>query len=541
MLSSRFMATRLCMLISGCVFTPLLFAAAPYVDSPALDGEASVLLEVAVPGADNVGAAAVRAWRDWLIAQGFAVDRCGHNPKAGTLIVDISNRDQRQKLLDTGFRIINELGSPHQEGILTQSQYFDPTEIASMLAQVEIDHPGIARRFSIGTTTQGRDIWAIEISNHPDTNEDEPAIQFNGQHHAREVVTSHVVMDIVESLTNGYGSDSQITEWVNNYTTICVPMVNPDGVQHVFNGTSLWRKNRMTYSCIGVDLNRNYPYLWGPGCGSSSTCTMDTYRGPAAASELETLAMIGLQDQYHFVMATSYHSSGQFIDYPYACSNGSPSGQMPEHAVIHEMMHGVSDGIFAMDGTRYDVYSPVPFGGVNGDDTSWYYAHRGVYAFIIEVGLSFEPDFSLVAGIVNQNRGGWRYMYQRLGQARIDVHVRDACTKEPLEAVVTLKDYVYDTGETPRVTPMPYGRWTYVVPANGTYTVRASMSGYLTQDVPAVVSNAPAALEILLEPVDPPPGGCTSGDVPAASTYGMIALALAVLCAGTIIRGRLAP
>lgn len=499
------------------------------------------LIEVLLPGADGQGPEdldAVIDWRNWLMERGFILDRCGQNPRAGVLQVGIRGADQRRLLLESGFKLIEV---PHRDetgGVATQPQYFDPTEIATMLAQIHADHPDITRVFSIGTTFQGRSIWAIEISNQPDSIEDEPAIQFNAAHHAREVATPHVVMDIIEALTNGYGVDSQITQWVDDYTTVCVPMVNPDGVQHVFNGTSTWRRNRRTYpTCTGVDLNRNYPYLWGPGCGSSGSCN-DLYRGPSAESELETQAMIGLQDQYHFVMAASYHSFGQFIDYPYACSNGSPSGQMPEHAVIHEMMHGVSDAIFAVDGTRYDVYSPVPFGGVNGDDTSWYYAHRGVYAFIIEVGTSFEPLFSQVAGIVNQNRGGWRYMYERLGQARLDVHVRDACTGEPIDAEVTLKDYVFDTGELPRITSLPYGRWTYLVPANGSYTVRATKSGYHPFELPAEVLNSPVALDLELEPQNPPPGGCATASIPASSTYGLVTMGLAVLIAGACLTRR---
>jgi hypothetical protein len=284
-----------------------------------------------------------------------------------------------------------------------------------------------------------------------------------------------------------------------------------------------------------VDLNRNYPYLWGPGCGSSSSCN-DIYRGPSSASELETQAMIALADDFHFVMATSYHSFGQFIDYPYACSNGSPAGQMPEHAVIHQMMHGISDGIFAVDGTRYDVYSPVPFGGVNGDDTSWCYAHRGTYAMIIEVGTSFEPPFAQVPGIVNQNRGGWRYLYERLGGPRIDVHATDSCSGEPLKAEVTLTDYTYDTGETPRVTLAPFGRWTYLVMPNESYTVRASKAGYVTQDVIVNVATAPVPIAIALDPVTPPPpGGCATAPIPAASTWALTALALSLAIAGTLI------
>ncbi|MFQ5489125.1 MAG: M14 family zinc carboxypeptidase [Phycisphaerae bacterium] len=454
-----------------------------------------------------------RQWRDWLAGHGIEVSRCGFDPLRGAVTVDIASADEVKVLEKAGFAFVSPPSPSGPADLLrTQSQYFDPLEIEAMLLQVVTDHPTIATVFSVASTFEGRNLLALEISDQPGVAEDEPSIQFNAQHHAREVATSNVAMDIVEQLTNGYGTDPIITQWVDTYKTVVVPMVNPDGVQYVFDVDSFWRKNRQVYACVGVDQNRNYPYLWGPGCGSSGVCTSSTYRGPSSASELETQGMLALWDQYHFTMATSYHSSGRFIDYPYACSDGSPSQQMPEHAVIDEMMRGVADGIFAVDGVTYSVFSPVALGGVNGDDTSWYYAHRGTYPFIIEVGTSFEPPFSQVAGIVNRNRGGWRYMYERLGQARIDVHVTDACTGQPLEAKVTLTDFAYDTGELPRSTFLPFGRWTYVVVANTTYTVRASAAGFVTQDVPVFVANAPAALTMALERTVPPTFGDSNCD-----------------------------
>ncbi|HRX85450.1 MAG TPA: M14 family zinc carboxypeptidase [Phycisphaerae bacterium] len=446
----------------------------------------------------------LRAARDRLVALGFDVDRCGFDLHAGTLGVDVISDHDRAALLAAGFTVSAEESlAPVAR---TQTQYYDPDEIAAILQQAAIDHPAITHVFSIGTTYEGRPIWAIEISDNPGVPEDEPAILFNAQHHAREVATSHVGIDVVEQLTNNYGSDAHVTDWVNDYKTVVVPMVNPDGVAYVFANHSSWRKNRQLHSCYGVDLNRNYPYLWGPGCGSSGTCSSDLYRGPSVASEFETQAMIALADTYHFVMATSYHSYGRFIDYPYACATGAPSTLMPEHPVIDEMMNGMADAIDAVDSTpRYDVNSPVPAGGVNGDDTSWYYAYRGTYSFIVEVGTSFEPNFSLVAGIVSRNRAGWQYLYQRLGAARIDVHVADACSGAPLAAEVTLTNYAFDTGELPRYTFLPYGRWTFMVPPNGTYTVRISKPGYVTQDVPVSVSTLPAGIQVALEQTSPPP------------------------------------
>ncbi|MCH7994941.1 MAG: hypothetical protein IIB57_10940, partial [Planctomycetes bacterium] len=228
------------------------------------------LVEMSIPRPDDgrmLTAEESREWFVWLAEQGFAVDRCGYDPTSGSFFLDIDSDERLRPLLDAGFQVIRRLdATPLEDAERTQSQYFDPDEIAAMLAQVAADHPAITTLLSVGTTAEGRTIWGIEISNNPGLDEDEPAIQFNAQHHAREVATSQVLMDVVETLTDGYGVDASITSWVDDYKTICVPMVNPDGVQFVFDGTSLWRKNRQLYppSCTGVDLNRNYPYRWGP-------------------------------------------------------------------------------------------------------------------------------------------------------------------------------------------------------------------------------------------------------------------------------------
>jgi len=514
------------------------------VTAESTEAPAPTTVEVALPGSVSgrpISPAVARGWAEWLTINGFAFDRCGFAPAEGTLVVELSDQAQLDQLTRQGFTVVRTLRQGAADrAVLTDPQYFDPDEIDAMLDQAVADHPLIARKFTIGSTFEDRPIYAIEISNQPAAPEDEPAIQFNGQHHAREVATSHIVMNVIETLTDGYGFDPDVTAWVDNYTTVCIPLVNPDGVQHVFDVDVLWRKNRRDYGgvCVGVDLNRNYPYRWGPdACGFTSGCSGDTYKGPSAASELETQALIALAAEYRFVMATSYHSYGRFIDYPYACSNGSAAGIMPEHLVIHEMMNGAADAIDAVDGVpRYAVFSPASAGPLSGDDTSWYYAHLGTYSFIIEVGTSFEPPFGEVAGIVDRNRGGWEYLYQRLGQARIDVHVTHACSGEPLEAEVTLTDFSFDTGELPRRTFLPFGRWTFVVAPNQSYTLRVSEPGYQTQDVPVNVGNAPTPVNVALLPAE----GCDGVPVPAPNEPGLILSSLFTLAAGIAVLKRVA-
>ena len=460
-------------------------------------------LELALPAAGQQHSAAERrAWFGWLTDHGMHAGRCGYDADTGSAVVDVPDARALAELVEAGFVVLRSFDDAPLEPGRTQSQYYDPGEIQTLLTQAAGNYPSITRLFVVGTSWEGRDIYGLEISDNPGTDEDEPSVLFNSQHHAREVATPHVAMDVVDTLTAGYGVDAQVTAWVNDYKTVVVPVVNPDGTQHVFDVDSLWRKNRQTYggSCTGVDLNRNYSYLWGPaGCGSGASCSQETYRGPSASSELESSAMAALSDQWHFTTAISWHAYGQFIDYPYACSNGAANEIMPEHDVIHEMMHGMADAIDAVDSTpRFDVYSPASGGPISGDDTSWYYAYHGTYAMLVEVGQSFEPNFADVPAIVSRNRAGWQYLYSRLDGARLDVHTTDSGTGLPMEATVTLTDYVFDTGELARNTFLPFGRWTYMLPANAAYTVQASAAGYATQQQSVAVGAVPAEISIAL-------------------------------------------
>lgn len=499
--------------------------------SRAEDGEFPKTVRVGLPADPQTAAlpdiVALRNWREWLAHQDFLLDRCGVDLVGRSFVLELADATQLALIESVGFQVspFDPLDDPAADpadaalrGGGPDPQYFDPDDIVAILNQTAEQHPDITRVIVVGTTVEGRNILGIEISDNPGMDEDEPAILLNGLHHSREVATPHIVVDAIQHLTNGYeAADPQIVAWVRNYKTICVPMVNVDGSVRVFSGDLNHRKNMQPVCTTGtnnpgVDLNRNYPYSWGAnsggnvacerGTGSSGSTCSDSYRGQSASSESETQAMIALADAFRFTIAVSYHSYGRFIDYPYACNDGVPDNRMPEHAVIDSMMRGMAAAIQPVNGVTYAVNSPVAAGPVNGDDTSWYYAHRGTYPFIVEVGTSFIPAFSTVSGLVNENRAGWRYLFDRLGQARIDLHVRDGCT--PIEAEVTLLNYVYDTNELPRYTHLPFGRWSYVVSPNANYTIRVSKPGYVTQDVPIGVENSPVQVVVQLEPLSAP-------------------------------------
>jgi murein tripeptide amidase MpaA len=94
------------------------------------------------------------------------------------------------------------------------------------------------------------------------------------------------------------------------------PLVNPDGVRHDQKTDALWRKNRNPASAIpgdalsiGVDINRNYDFLWDfrlrfdPAVTAATNLASDnprdeTFHGTAAFSEPETRNVAWVFDQF---------------------------------------------------------------------------------------------------------------------------------------------------------------------------------------------------------------------------------------------------
>ena len=93
---------------------------------------------------------------------------------------------------------------------------------------------------------------------------------------------------IADRLVRGDGVDPEITDVLDRARVVVVPVANPDGYVYTWTEQRLWRKNRR--GGHGVDLNRNFSVGWG-GYGSSARLEASDYRGEAALSEPESVAI----------------------------------------------------------------------------------------------------------------------------------------------------------------------------------------------------------------------------------------------------------
>src|SRR5262245_1484854 len=219
-----------------------------------------------------------------------------------------------------------------QAGILAfppaDSAYHDYAEMLAELQQAEADHGAIFDLFSIGTSYEGRTIWAGKISDNVGIDEDEPEVLFTHHQHAREHLTVEMALYTLKILTDEYGVDSQITNLVDNREIWIVFDLNPDGGEYdISTGSYLsWRKNRQPNSgsqYIGTDLNRNWDYRWGCCGGSSGTTSSETYRGASAFSAPETQVVRDLVNsrviggEQQITVAIDFHTYQELVLWPY--------------------------------------------------------------------------------------------------------------------------------------------------------------------------------------------------------------------------------
>lgn len=281
-------------------------------------------------------------------------------------------------------------------------------EINEALDTIIAQHSSIVSpKFSIGTTIEGRDIWAVKISDNPADDEAEPEMLFFSAIHAREVITPEVLLYFMDWLTNGYGINPDATDIVDNREIWFILVTNPDGYYHneviAPGGGGMWRKNRRDNGdgTFGVDLNRNYADHWGyDDIGSSPFTDDEDYRGTGPFSEPESQAMRDFIESRNFIITVSYHSYSNLVLWPW----GYDYLYTPDEPIFSYM----GDSIAAMNG--YMASPGWALYPTNGTTDDWGYGEQVTknknLALTFEVGGSsdgFWPDPTRIPDLVLEN------------------------------------------------------------------------------------------------------------------------------------------
>jgi len=284
--------------------------------------------------------------------------------------------------------------------------YYTFDEIAADLDEMVQNYPNlITQKFSIGTSVEGRTIWAVKISDNPNVNENEPAVGFDALVHAREPQSMATLMYFMWYLIENYGSDPEVTYLVNNREIYCVPCFNPDGYEYNRQtdpgGGGMWRKNRRNNgTCYGIDLNRNFGYMWGyDNIGSSPDPCDQTYRGTAAFSEPEAQAVRDMAILKNYGTHFNMHSYGNYFLYPF----GYIDQETPDSLIYREF----ADDMASLNGYNYGTGPQLLGYPSNGSIRDWMYGEQTVknktFSYTIEIGPDFWPLQNQIFPIAQQN------------------------------------------------------------------------------------------------------------------------------------------
>jgi hypothetical protein len=237
--------------------------------------------------------------------------------------------------------------------------YMEPGGIADEMRQIAADNPDVFKLERIGTSTMGKPILALKMTENARNVRDgsRHAILFSAVNHAREWIAAEMGRRLPGWFAE-HKNDPKIRALIQTRELWFLPIQNPDGYDYTFTcgvgigeradgtkglaepcdyrtkGTTsnqvvnrYWRKtmrdndNDGVYGeptsggqGDGVDPNRNYPAKRGiDEEGASNQTGSETYRGPYALSEPENLAVDRLQRRVPFKANINYHSSGQLL------------------------------------------------------------------------------------------------------------------------------------------------------------------------------------------------------------------------------------
>jgi len=343
------------------------------------------------------------------------------------------------------------------------------------------NYPNICSLENIGTTVDGRDLLVAKISDNVSQEEDEPEFFYTSTMHGDETTGFVFMLRFMDSLLTNYGSDPEITEFVDNIAIYVNPNANPDGTYSSGNSTV---SGATRFNANGIDINRNFP---DPEDGEH----------PDGNSwQPETQAMMDFADQHTFVLSANFHGGAEVANYPWDTWSRSHA----DETWLQYISHVYADPAMANSPSGY--FTGISANGVtNGYD--WYTITGGRQDYMTyfhhcrEVTMEVSSVKLLSS---DELREYWNYnahsLFDYMEQSLYGI--RGIVTDEsgnPLDAMITIEGHDSDLDSSMVFTDPDVGDYHRMIEA-GTYNVIFSSYGYFSDTVENVTVNQDDSIRI---------------------------------------------
>ena len=190
-----------------------------------------------------------------------------------------------------------------------------------------------------------------------------PTMYVDGTHHGNEGMSAEASFLFLQDVLQRSAANPSYLE---GKRLVVTPSVNPDG--YVLDCRSNWN---------GVDLNRNYPYMWGM-YGTSDTpnfCPVSgTYKGSSEGSEIETQINMEFMRNMNLYVYFSAHTGSNDIVLPWKIT-----GEFAVPIADWELYE-----YFLNESTNVSGLTYRDPGGA-GESIAWGYGARAALSLIVEV------------------------------------------------------------------------------------------------------------------------------------------------------------
>lgn len=213
--------------------------------------------------------------------------------------------------------------------VSTSKQKYSYKDMKKDIEELESKYADYVDVQIIGKTVDDRNIYDVILGN-PDA---EKAVLFQASIHAREYMTSQLVMEQIEYYLDHYDEEYKEKTYRDIFDKVCVhvvAMANPDGVtisqegikgikkaslrkklkkMYGVNRTTIWKANAR-----GVDLNRQFDYKFEYKIKKKyKKGAYALYGGKKPVSEKETKALVKLVNDVKPKAVVNYHAMGNVI------------------------------------------------------------------------------------------------------------------------------------------------------------------------------------------------------------------------------------
>ena len=397
------------------------------------------------------------------------------NHATGTIIAYLRGSSEEALLRNLGFdpqpmkteRYAPELES-RNDASNPDNAYLSISEYTTFMSNIAAQYPNICQLVQIGSSGQNRPLLYLKISDNVGLDEVEPEFRYISSIHGDEVVGYDLMIRLIQLLTSSYGTDTRITNLVDNTEIWINPMANPDG--YVL---------QQRYNSAGIDLNRNFPMPTGE-------------EHPDGESwGVENVAFMNWARGRNFVQSINYHGGALVMNYPWDYTYSLA----PDDALLRSMALTYSTPYTAMYNGEFDqgITNGAAWYVITGSFQDWNYGYTDCIDITCEVSSIKWPAASTLDSYWNQNRESI-LSYMEYAQKGLHGTVTSS-SGLALEATISV------AGNARAVHTDPALGDYHRLLLGGTYSVTASAPGYISQTLPASIpANGGATLNFTLEP-----------------------------------------